>query len=193
MKYLTVLRHAKSSWDHPGLADHDRPLNERGVLAAPAVTRFLMKTYFGGEGNAPLMEPPQAITSSTAQRAFSTAQFALSAFGLPPEALRLDSRLYLASPGNVLEVVRGTEEKLSHLVIVGHNPGLHDFCNEMLARASIPRLPTCSAVVIGLPHAYWGMADWQEAQLIVYVTPKALELRFPAEYAGISTLGGEGD
>lgn len=193
MKYLTVLRHAKSSWDHPGLDDHDRPLNERGMLAAPAVTRFLMKTYFGGEGNAPLMEAPQAITASTAQRALSTAQIALQTFGLAADALRLDSRLYLAAPDSVLEVVRGTEERLTHLVIVAHNPGLHDYCNKMLARASIPKLPTCSAVIMGLPHAYWGMADWQEAQLIAYVTPKALERRFPTEYAGISTLGGEGD
>ncbi len=193
MKYLTVLRHAKSSWDPPGLSDHDRPLNDRGNLAAPAVARFLMKTYFGGEGNAPLMPAPQSITASTAERALCTAQHALKAFHLLPASLHLDSRLYLAAPDVVLGVVRTLDEAHQHVVIVGHNPGLHDFCNQMLARASIPRMPTCTAVIMGLPHAHWGMADWEESQLIAYVTPKALERQFPSEFAGISTLGGGDD
>jgi len=30
MKTMLLLRHAKSSWKHPELADHDRPLNKRG-------------------------------------------------------------------------------------------------------------------------------------------------------------------
>jgi phosphohistidine phosphatase len=35
MKTLYLIRHAKSSWDDPTLADHDRPLNERGKRDAP--------------------------------------------------------------------------------------------------------------------------------------------------------------
>ena len=31
---LLLLRHAKSSWDDPALADHDRPLAPRGRRAA---------------------------------------------------------------------------------------------------------------------------------------------------------------
>lgn len=193
MKYLTVLRHAKSSWDQPGLSDHDRPLNERGKLAAPAVARFLRKTYFGGNGSPALLTPPDTMLVSTAVRAFETAGAVREAFGLEPEVMRLDSRLYLAPAATVLEVVRGCDENAKHLVVVGHNPGLHEFCDRMLARASIPRMPTCTAVIMGLPHEYWGLADWQEAQLIAYVTPKALERRFPQEYAGIAKLTGEDD
>jgi phosphohistidine phosphatase len=193
MKYLTVLRHAKSSWDQPGVTDHDRPLNDRGLIAAPAIARFLHRTYFGGEGQAPLMPRPQSVLASTAQRAFQTAQFMLREFDLDTKGFALDSRLYLAEPKTVLEVLRGADEAVQHLVLVGHNPGLHDFCNQILARASIPRMPTCTAVVMALPKAYWGMAEWSEAQLIAYVTPKTLERKFPNEYAGISTLGGGDD
>ena len=193
MKYLTVLRHAKSSWDHPGLDDHDRPLNERGRLAASAVATFLNKTYFGGGDVPALMPAPQHIVSSTALRALTTAQYFREIFGLGLEALTLNSRLYLAEPETVLEVVRDLDEAHQHAAITGHNPGLHDFCDRMLARASIPRMPTCTAVIMRLPHAHWGMADWQEAQLIAYVTPKALERRFPLEYAGIARLTGEDD
>ncbi len=55
MKYLTIVRHAKSSWGQPGLADHDRTLNERGQRAAPAVATFLHRTYFGGADSPPLL------------------------------------------------------------------------------------------------------------------------------------------
>ncbi len=191
MKFLTVIRHAKSSWNQPGLSDHDRPLNDRGLRAAPAVARFLLKTYFGGGGKAPLMTRPDLILSSTAERALKTAQAVRETLGLPPASLHLDSRLYLAAPQTVLDLVRDCEESCRHLVVVGHNPGLHEFCDRMLARASIPRMPTCTAVIMGLPHEFWGLADWQEAQLIAYATPKALERRFPQEYGGISKENGD--
>lgn len=191
MKYLTVIRHAKSSWDQPGVSDHDRTLNERGLRAAPAIGRFLQGTYFGGNGNAPLMPAPERILSSTAERALKTAQVMREAFRLPPTAMQLESRLYLADPAVILDFVRDLAEEFRHVVIVGHNPGLHEFCDRMLSRASIPRMPTCTAVIIGLPHEYWGLADWQEAQLIAYATPKALERRFPVEYKGISKEVGD--
>lgn len=193
MKYLTVLRHAKSSWNDPGLDDHDRPLNERGRLAAPAVAKFLHRTYFGGNGSASLMPAPEAIVSSTAERALTTAQYLRDTLELGLDAMTLDSRLYLAPASTVLEIVRGFDESLKHVALVAHNPGLFDFCDQMLARASIPRMPTGTAVIMGLPHEHWGMADWHEAQLIAYVTPKALERRFPQEFAGISKLTGEDD
>ncbi len=191
MKYLTVIRHAKSSWNQPGVNDHDRTLNERGLRAAPAVARFLLSTYFGGGGKAPLMQPPERIVSSTAERALKTAQQFRETLHLPQEAMRLESRLYLAPAEVILDVVRDSDETCRHLIVVGHNPGLHEFCDRMLARASIPRMPTCTAVIMGLPHEFWGLADWQEAQLIAYATPKALERRFPQEYGGISKEVGD--
>lgn len=159
----------------------------------PAIAGFLKKTYFGGLDGKPLMAPPDCILSSTALRAMTTAQMVRETLGLLPEAMALDSHLYLAAPATILEVLRNCNEDRKHMVLVGHNPGMHEFCDRMLARASIPRMPTCTAVIMGLPHEYWGMADWQEAQLIAYVTPKALERRFPQEYAGISKQTGEDD
>ncbi|MGR3493424.1 MAG: SixA phosphatase family protein, partial [Shimia sp.] len=41
MNRLILMRHAKSSWDHPDLTDHDRPLNERGREAAVRVGGWL--------------------------------------------------------------------------------------------------------------------------------------------------------
>ena len=191
MKYLTVVRHAKSSWDQPGAADHDRALNERGLRSAPAVARFLSKTYFGGNGAGRLLPSPDRIVSSTALRALTTAQLMREELGLPNDTMVLDSRLYLAEPDVVLDVVRHLNEDSAHAMIFGHNPGLNDFVDKMLARTTIPGMPTCATVIMALPHEFWGLADWREAQLIAYVTPKALERRFPGEFAGISKSVGD--
>ncbi|MFO1483375.1 MAG: histidine phosphatase family protein [Verrucomicrobiaceae bacterium] len=189
MKYLTIMRHAKSSWAESGLPDHDRPLNERGKKAAPAVASFLNRTYFGGNGTPALLPRPDRLVSSTALRALNTAQFMRETLSLPVDLLLLESRLYLAEAGKILEVMRGFDEAWHHVMMFGHNPGMHDFADKILARANIPKMPTGTAVIMAFPHEFWGLADWREAQLIGYITPKSIERRFPELYAGISQDG----
>ena len=191
MKYLTIIRHAKSSWDQPSLADHDRALNERGRKAAPAIATFLHKTYLGGGDTPALLPMPDRIIGSTALRALGTAQIIREVMGMMTETLLLESRLYLAEADQILNVVRGFDESWNHAIIVGHNPGLHEFADRVLARDRITRMPTCTAVIIAIPIAFWGLADWNEAQLIGHVTPKMIEKRFPVLYAGISRSDGD--
>lgn len=191
MKYLTVIRHAKSSWDQPGLADHDRALNERGRKAAAAVATFLDKTYLGGGDGAPLLPKPDRLVSSTALRALSTAQIMREAVGLSTEQLLLDSRLYLAEAGTIMNVVRDLDESWKHVVLYGHNPGMHEFAERILARAHVAKMPTCSTVIMAIPTEFWGLAEWGMAQLIGHITPRSLERRFPELYAGISRADGE--
>ncbi|MBL9178716.1 MAG: histidine phosphatase family protein [Verrucomicrobiaceae bacterium] len=191
MKYLTIVRHAKAGWGEPGCPDHDRPLSERGMRAAPAVATFLHRTYFGGNGAPALLPPPDRLVSSTALRAYTTAQTMRETIALPADHLLLDARLYLAEAGRILEVMRGQDESWHHVMMFGHNPGMHDFAEKILARADIPRMPTCTAVIMAFPHEFWGLADWHEAQLIGYITPKSLERRFPELYGDISQ--GDGD
>ena len=191
MKYLTVMRHAKSSWNQPGVTDHDRRLNDRGQRAAPAVATFLHRAYFGGGDTAPLLPMPDRLITSTAARALATAQIVRGVLGMNTEHLLLESKMYLAEPETLIRLVRGFDESWRHAVLFGHNPGLHDFVERLLARAHITKMPTCTAVILALPHAYWGLADWNEAQLIGVITPKSLERRFPLLYAGISRVDGE--
>ncbi len=186
MKYLTVVRHAKSSWNQPGLADHDRPLNARGGRAAPAMARFLWTTYLGGNGAEPLLPAPDRLLSSTALRALSTAQVMRETFHLPPEQIILDQDLYLASEQKLLARVRQLDESWHHVLLFGHNPGMHDFVNRLLARSKVPRFPTCAVALLGLPNEFWALTDWNEAQLIGFLTPKTLERRFPEVYHDIS-------
>jgi phosphohistidine phosphatase len=191
MKFLTIIRHAKSSWAESGQPDHERPLNARGRLAAPAVGRFLAHTYFGLGREPARMLPPEMILTSTAARTAATAEALRVAFALPEAKVQLEPKLYLAERQMILRLIRELDENLQHAVLVGHNPGLHEFCDTILSRASIPKMPTCTAVVISLPIAYWGLADFGSATLIGHITPKALERQFPSEYAGISNQGEE--
>jgi phosphohistidine phosphatase len=191
MKYLTVIRHAKSSWDHPGLADHDRPLNERGHKAALGVGKFLHSTYFGAGETPALLPKPDRMISSTAARALATAQHLREEFNLPTEQLLLESRLYLASSQQILDVVQGFDESWNHAFVFGHNPGMHEFAERILARAHVTKMPTCTTIIMALPVAYWALAEWGEAQMIGYIMPKTLERRFPELYAGISRADGE--
>ena len=87
MKTLLILRHAKSDWETPDVADHDRPLNGRGKRDAPRMGRLLRDENL----------VPDLIISSTAKRARKTAKLVAEASGYEGE-IRLAETLYLAGP-----------------------------------------------------------------------------------------------
>ena len=88
MKRLTLLRHAKSSWTEPSLADHDRVLSERGERDAPRM----------GKRMAARKVRPSLIIASSAARARATAKFIAEALKYPLEFLQIEKELYLADP-----------------------------------------------------------------------------------------------
>ena len=108
---LILLRHAKSEWPD-GVADHDRPLTERGRRDAPRTGAWLVE-----HGRV-----PDRAAVSTALRTQETYELAAEAFPSSPEVELLDE-LYAASAGEMLEVVRKTPESVGTLMVVSHNPG----------------------------------------------------------------------
>jgi phosphohistidine phosphatase len=179
MKYLTLIRHAKSSWDDASLDDHDRPLNERGLRYAPMVGRFLAKTYLGANGTPALLPRPDRLVTSTALRAKDTAT--IMAGELKSAAPVADRGLYLAEPKALLRTVRAFDDAWRHVMIFGHNPGISEFAARLLKRHDIEEMPTCAVALIELPREAWGDTDWEEGRLIGYITPKLIEKRFAEE------------
>lgn len=114
MRQLLLLRHAKSSWDDPQLSDHARPLNVRGRHAAAAMGRAMR-----GFGLA-----PELVLVSSARRTLQTLA-ALEPWDAPPVIAPLDA-LYLAPAADLLDVLRDAEPTVRRVLLVGHNPGLHD-------------------------------------------------------------------
>ena len=142
MKTLLVLRHAKSSWKHPETSDHDRPLNKRGKRDAPRMGRLVASQGLR----------PDVIVSSTAKRARKTADEVAQHAGYEG-AVQLDRRLYLASPDEIVDVVRGTAGGARRVMVVGHNPGLEDLVARLAKRSET--LPTAALAEIRLSIRSW--------------------------------------
>lgn len=168
-KRLSLLRHAKSSWDDPALADHDRPLNPRGVHSALLMGHYLSRRA----------ERPDLILASTALRARQTVEHLLEGLGetLPVES---DPALYLAEAEQILACVQALDDGLRHVLLVGHNPGLHDFALCLGGEAGTGDLrlqrkfPTAALAIFALRRRRWARTRCDDGVLEVYVTPKDL-------------------
>lgn len=162
MKKLILMRHAKSSWDDQRLTDFERPLNERGVRAAPLVGRHLKR----------LRIAPGLVLSSPAERARQTAALVAEAAGFDAP-VRYDERIYEASAARLLEVVSQVEEGVDEVMLVGHNPGMEELL-ALLAGES-RRMPTAAVARITLDVERWGRVSPGAGRLDLHVKPKDLE------------------
>jgi phosphohistidine phosphatase len=115
MRQLLLLRHAKSSWESSTLPDYDRPLEQRGRLAAASMRRAMQG----------LGLQPDLVLVSSARRTLQTLE-ALEPWDEMPLIEPMDG-LYLAGPEQLLKIVRGTPDLVRSVLVVGHNPGLHEF------------------------------------------------------------------
>jgi phosphohistidine phosphatase len=156
------MRHAKSSWGDPSLADFERPLNERGRKAAPLVGRFMRKQRLR----------PDLILSSPAERARQTAALVIESAGLAAP-LRYDERIYEATPSRLAEVVSQVEETVGELLLVGHNPGLAGLL-ELLAGES-RHVPTAALARVALDVEKWGRLREGVGRVELFVRPKDLD------------------
>ncbi len=114
MRQLLLMRHAKSSWDDPRLSDHARPLNARGRQAAAAMRRAMHELGLA----------PDMVLVSSARRTLQTME-ALEPWDDTPLVEPMDA-LYLASAPQLLTVLRGVAETTRSVLLLGHNPGLHE-------------------------------------------------------------------
>lgn len=166
MKTLTLARHAKSDWHLPDLADHDRPLNKRGLATAPQIGSYLEKRGI----------KPDILLSSTALRALSTAKLIAAALNIKPEKIQPVDDLYLASIPDYQRVITGIDEaaSASHVMIFSHNPGTHKFAHYLTGGNEIDRFVTCSVAIIELNINYWGEIGPDCGRLKQFITPRDL-------------------
>ena len=167
MKVLALLRHAKSGWDDPSLADFDRPLNARGREAARAMGRAMRELGLAYD----------RILASPAARVTETIDGLAETWG--PLAPCFDQRVYLASPEALLEIVRATDDRHARLLLVGHNPGMERLAL-LLSRggplhdAAARKYPTGALAEIALPVAHWRDAGESEGTLERFLRPRDL-------------------
>ena len=167
MRRLSLIRHAKSDWGDPGLDDHDRSLNDRGLRDAPRMGKALAERGIS----------PDAIISSTALRAFTTAKLMAKELGFPETEIRRESALYLPRPDQVLRVIQQIDEAHDCAILFGHNPGFHETAWELThpgSNETVDQFPTCAVARFRLPIDFWVNAAFREGELVEFLTPKTL-------------------
>ncbi len=142
MKTLILMRHAKSDWKQPGLADHDRPLNARGLRAAPAMGRHAREAGLEVD----------VILASSAVRVQQTVELLRQEWAADAELLTNKS-LYLATPEQIVSDVQALHDDWVHALVVAHNPGLSALAS-WLAQADID-MPTAAMAVFKFASPSW--------------------------------------
>jgi phosphohistidine phosphatase len=162
MKTLLLLRHAKSSWKDSDVRDFDRPLNQRGLKAAPAIGRLIKKRKL----------QPDLLLSSPAERARQTTQLVIEAAGLKTE-LRYDERIYEASVARLLGLVSELDDEAGTIMLVGHNPGFEELLEMLTGEAH--KLPTAALACIELNIEKWNKVRAGAGRLEWLVKAKELK------------------
>jgi phosphohistidine phosphatase len=168
VKSLTLLRHAKSASDDPALRDFDRPLTARGVAAATAIGRHLRahRILF------------DTVLVSAARRTVETWTLVAAELEHPPTPI-VERTLYLCGRRALLSRIRALPEQAASILVVAHNPDLHEIANALAADGNPVELarmhqhfPTGAMAVLRFDGSWSKLA---EASLDSYVVPRELE------------------
>jgi phosphohistidine phosphatase len=160
-KHLALLRHAKSSWDDPDLADHDRPLTSRGRRAATRIGQYMRQTSF----------VPDLVLCSSATRAGQTLE--LLRLEAQPEVL-VENEIYAAGAGELLARLRRITDGVDSVLMVGHNPGLHELAITLADDEGMVSFPTAALAELRVPILTWVELRASVANLHAFTTPKSL-------------------
>jgi phosphohistidine phosphatase len=169
VRTLYLVRHAKSSWTDPSIPDHERPLAPRGRRAARRLAE-----HVGSQRVRPAL-----VLCSSARRACDTLDELKPSLGEHVEVLITDD-LYGAGSGELLHRLGDVDEDIDSVMVVGHNPGLHDLALELTGdgdESAIAQLrtkfPTGAMATLQLGQS-WGELAPGQAYLTSLVLPRKL-------------------
>ena len=168
---LMLLRHAKSEKSEPGTSDRDRTLNARGRIDAPKLGAYMAHHA---------LRPDRAMVSDS-RRTRETWERLSKAWTVPPPA-SFESDLYNAGPDAILDLLHEDAAAPNALLIVAHNPGLHELGKLLIASGDVDArerlnegLPTAGLVVIDFAEDNWRKLAARSGRLTGLVTPNLLD------------------
>jgi phosphohistidine phosphatase len=170
MRQLLLLRHAKSSWDNIGQPDRERPLSDRGHRAAAAMRRAMRQLGLA----------PDLVLISPSRRTLQTLE-ALEPWDETPLVEQVEA-LYLAEPAQLFGILHDVPETVRSVLVIGHNPGLHDLAQTLLAGAPATAMaqrmaqsyPTGALAEFVIPGPWLRLAPGG-GSLMRFLTPRELE------------------
>ncbi len=168
MKRLYLLRHAKSSWSDESLPDHERALAPRGRRAAKLMARHLQKER---------IQPALVLCSSSVRTRETLARIGKALRDDVPVAV--EDGLYGAGAEELLERLRVLPADLPSVLLIGHNPGMHDLALALAwSGAELARLeekfPTAALATLAFDFETWAELEPGSGELVGYVVPREL-------------------
>lgn len=163
MKYLTIIRHAKSSWDDPALDDRERPLNARGRRAIVTIGAFLAEKGLH----------PDLVLSSPARRARQTAEGIAGALHYPKPRIRIEPDIYFGGVPELLRVISGLDNTFSDVFLFGHEPMLSSLIHQ-LGGPALEKFPTGAVFRFAFAVTGWKAIPAAKGHCEFFVYPKML-------------------
>ena len=160
MKTLTLIRHAKSSWNNPSLTDFERPLNKRGIHDAPKVGVVLDEAGISFD----------RILCSDARRARQTLSLLSQGVSVDENVIEYRHDMYGASAHHLISCIAEQSNSVSDIALVGHNPGMEDLANR-LASESVGAMSTCNVVQIEFDCDSWSDLSSASATVAFIIRP----------------------
>lgn len=143
-KYLTIIRHAKSSWENPELDDLVRPLNERGVQSIKIIGNYLKEQQI----------QPDLVITSPATRALQTAIGIGSYLNYTAGDLFIKQEIYFGNPTTIFSILKNLDNDFNDVFLFGHEPILSSLI-ELLTKNRLEKFPTCGVYRIVFDISYW--------------------------------------
>ena len=171
MLTLSLLRHAKSSWKNPTLADRDRPLATRGETDAPVM----------GKAMAECGIDPDLVLCSSARRTRDTLALVLPELKVEPKVV-YDDALYHATPAEMLDMLHAIQPGANRVMLVGHNPEIQSFALDLVGSGPKhyrdrlrEKYPTAGLAVINFASGLWSSIAVNSGTLTLFLTPRELK------------------
>jgi phosphohistidine phosphatase len=171
MNMLHLLRHAKSS-SKGDVDDLQRPLSRRGRETARLIGKHLPAW----------VDRLDLVLCSSARRTRETLELVLAQLSPQPRRL-IEDELYLASCEGLTQRLRRLNARDAHVLLIGHNPGLHELAlaladqnSAAYAALASSKFPTVAYARFHVP-ADWSLLGHSHHELAAYVTPQSLSHR----------------
>ncbi|NMM46125.1 histidine phosphatase family protein [Rhodospirillaceae bacterium KN72] len=173
MPTLFLLRHAKSSWADESQRDFDRPLANRGLKAAPRIGAYMRDNRLR----------PNFILCSTSRRTRETLGLILPFLEGESRILMEDGIYDMTAASDLLDRLRHLPKTASRVLVIGHNPILHDTALALVESAMDPiqgamleeKFPTGALAAIDMKDTPWPALAPHTGVLNDYVIPRELD------------------
>ncbi len=162
-----LLRHASAEIDGFNQEDdHEKPLDNIGKTDCLNLSNWLKKSYLDFD----------LVITSDAERALQTSSLVFEPLNV---LIKRNPSFYLCSYEEIFKYVKGLENDIRNVVIVGHEPSISETMRELVGTTrpdlknflTIPYMP-CTMSFIHFNKEYWKEISQGDVLLEAYISPK---------------------